>query len=304
MIAVPRRCLYTTLSAKEIPSNVTKRNFAVKGKEAYDRQQARLAALPFRRDGKPRDVKKNAFREWYDKQRIYMSLHDRRARQQKLDFQIRVATIVERLPIVTPDVPKWEKDFLDLQDYLDCYGRVYPEESGLSQPEGDDPGEDYITDEELFANLPDGLKPAPRITEADMNGDVRTLNRKLMHKIFMMIQKKNGSWEFPSLLAKENETLLQTAKRAVYHMVGKELELFCPSNCPMAVKMNVFSDEERKRQHFYGEKTFFFKVQHDDGDASMKDMNLDEVSDYGWLIKEEVIQRVPENEIKFHQYFL
>jgi 8-oxo-dGTP pyrophosphatase MutT (NUDIX family) len=287
-----------------VPLRVVKRNFAVKGKEAWDRQQARLARLPFRRDGKPRDVKKTAFREWYDKQRIYMSLHDRKARQHNLEFQIRVMTVVERLPIVTPDMPKWEKDYEDLRDYLDCFGRVYPAEAGIMEPEGDDPGDDYYTDEELFAMLPEGLKPAPRITEADESGDDQTLNRKLMHKIFLLIQRKDGFWTFPSTLAKKDETLLQAAKRAVKETAGPQLELYCPSNCPIAVKMIVFSEEERNAREYYGEKTFLYRVQRDDGDATMKTLNPDEVLDYGWLTKDEVLQRVPNFEMKFYHYML
>ena len=286
------------------PFNLIKRNMAVKGKEAWDRQQARLAALPFRRKGKPRDVKKTAFRGWYDDQRMYMSLHDRKARQQNLDFQIRVMTIIERLPVVTPDKPQWEKDFLDLKDYLDCYGKVYPEDSGFMSLEGGDPGEDYLTDEELLASLPEGLKPAPRITEADETGDVRALYRKLSHKIFLTIQKKDGRWTFPSAVAEEDETLLEVATRAAQSAVGKDLELYCPSNCPMAVTMNVFSEEERRKTGFYGEKTFIYRVQRDDGDVSMKTVNDEEIQDFGWLAKDEIVQRVSDHEVKFHQYVL
>lgn len=296
--------LYSSATGKDGPIHMMKRNYAVKGKEAWERQQARLARLPFRRDGRPRDVKKKAFRDWYDKQRIYMSLHDRRARQQKLEFQIRVMTVVERLPIVTPDLPKWEKDYLDLRDYLDCFGRVYPEEAGIMDPEGDDPGDDYYTDEELFAMLPEGLKPAPRITEADISGNIHTQDRKLMHKVFLLIQEKDLSWTFPSTLVRTEETLLQAAKRAILETAGPQLELYCPSNCPLAVRMNVFSDNMKNVTNYYGEKTFLYKVQRDGGDATMKTFDRNVVVDYGWLMKDEITERVPKSETIFYRYML
>jgi hypothetical protein len=300
----PSSLLSSCANGKDVPIHMMKRNYAVKGKEAWERQQARLARLPFRRDGRPRGVKKKAFREWYDKQRIYMSLHDRRARLQNLEFQIRVMTVVERLPIVTPDLPKWEKDYLDLRDYLDCYGKVYPEEAGIMDPEGDDPGDDYYTDEELFAMLPEGLKPAPRITEADKSGNIHTQDRKLMHKLFLLIQGKDLRWTFPSALVRTDETLLQAAKRAIVETAGPQLELYCPSNCPLAVRMNVFPHNERTVANYYGEKIFLFKVQRDDGDATMKTFNRNAVVDYGWLMKDEVMERVHKSETIFYRYML
>mmetsp|Transcript_44931 Transcript_44931/g.66099 ORF Transcript_44931/g.66099 Transcript_44931/m.66099 type:complete len:348 (+) Transcript_44931:112-1155(+) len=280
-----------------------RRNFAVKGKEAYDRQQKRLASLPFRRVGKPRDVKKNAFRAWFDPVRREQEYHVRNARREKLDWKIRVMAVVERLPEVTPDVPEWEKEYLDLKEYLDSFGKVYPPESGLMPPEEDD---GPVTEEELLALLPEGLVPAPRVTEADKNGDVKTLNRRLPTRVFFIV-RQNEKWTYPSVLVNEDETLLSAVKRAVSESAGNELELYCPSNCPMAVNMIAYSDEEKassENEGFYGEQMFFFRVQRDEGDVG-PDSNVD---DYAWLARDEMVARVQEEQgeqaAKFHHYLL
>lgn len=34
--------------------------------------------------------------------------------------------MLERLPVVTPDEPRWEEEYNLLRDYLDTYGREMP----------------------------------------------------------------------------------------------------------------------------------------------------------------------------------
>ena len=40
-------------------------------------------------------------------------------------------------------------------------------------------------------------RPMPRITEADKSGDLRSLNRSLQRTLYLLVQKKDGSWRFP-----------------------------------------------------------------------------------------------------------
>mmetsp|Transcript_8139 Transcript_8139/g.16545 ORF Transcript_8139/g.16545 Transcript_8139/m.16545 type:complete len:154 (+) Transcript_8139:266-727(+) len=138
--------------------------------------------------------------------------------------------------------------------------------------------------------LPDGFKPAPRETEADASGDIKTRDRKLKERIYLTVQGKdsNGAWApFPSTYVNEEETILDAAKRAVAHAVGSKLLLYCPSNAPMAVDMYAYKE---KKDHF-GIKTFFLKVQWDDGDVDARAMKVD---DFGWLARDEVVERIKE----------
>jgi large subunit ribosomal protein L46 len=40
-------------------------------------------------------------------------------------------------------------------------------------------------------------RPMPRITEADRQGDLRSLNRKLDRSLYLLVQKSDGRWRFP-----------------------------------------------------------------------------------------------------------
>ena len=63
---------------------------------------------------------------------------NRKARQAGMDWKIQVAVIVERLPVVTPDVEEWEQQYLDLRAYLDQFTWEYPEELGMNEKEEED----------------------------------------------------------------------------------------------------------------------------------------------------------------------
>ena len=58
--------------------------------------------------------------------------------------------MVERIPIVTPDIPQWEREYNDLRDYIWTYGKEYPEETGFMYAM--DKPEDHIvpSDEEMI----------------------------------------------------------------------------------------------------------------------------------------------------------
>lgn len=155
---------------------------------------------------------------------------------------------------------------------------------------------------EIQALLPEGFTPAPRVTEADTNGNVRTLNRRLATRVYLAIME-NDKWTFPTVNVKDGETLLDATKRAVVDATGEEMELYCPSNCPMAVDMKVYSEEDQKKYGTFGIKTFFLRVQHGEGDVS------EEIGrDYGWLDRDEMTERVKEKEgeyaSKFYHYLL
>jgi large subunit ribosomal protein L46 len=50
-------------------------------------------------------------------------------------------------------------------------------------------------------------KPQPRETEADRTGDVKRLDRKLDRTLYLVMQNKDGAWEFPTAAVPTDETL-------------------------------------------------------------------------------------------------
>jgi large subunit ribosomal protein L46 len=157
------------------------------------------------------------------------------------------------------------------------------------------------------ALLPEGYVPAPRETEADMTGNVRTLDRKLKTRVFLTVQEdgEDAAWKLPTVPLKKDEKLLDAAKRAIVDQAGgAKIELYCPSNTPVGVHLTVFPEEART-EGFFGTKTFFMRLQYDEGNVSKKDMA---VKDYAWLDRDEIVERVLASQgagpSKFYRYVL
>lgn len=282
-------------------------------RETWETKQNRLGRLKTRRDHSPKDVKRTLFRSWWDKELLYHNTLQRMAKKEGKSWRIRVAAMVERLPVVTPDVDDWEGEYLGLKDHLMSFGKEYPAETGFMF--APDKPEDHVveSDEEMIAGLP--FTPAPRETEADASGDVKTLDRQLKTRLYLTIKSNtegnlSGSrWTLPSALAAKDESLLAAAERAVSESVGSDLKLWCPSNAPMAVNMRVYNNKlpESFRENYFGEKIFYYRVQYDNtgGDVDEAALNAD---DYAWLAREEIVERIEEergkHQAKFFHYML
>ncbi|KAH9258520.1 hypothetical protein BASA81_003022 [Batrachochytrium salamandrivorans] len=82
------------------------------------------------------------------------------------------------------------------------------------------------------------IRLQPRITEADRKNDIKSLNRKLEYKLYLVV-KQNDKWTFPSTQWKEGENLLQTAERAselVIHPVERKGDLYFVSMVPQGFR--------------------------------------------------------------------
>jgi hypothetical protein len=113
-------------------------------------------------------------------------------------------------------------------------------------------------------------------------------------------------WQLPTTDVKEDETLLDAVRRTIPAQVGPDIEFWCPSNAPWTVQLTPYTEEERKDLGLYGCKTFFMKVQLDEGSSvSTKHMT---VKDFAWLDRGEMVDRVREQQgeemSKFYYYML
>ena len=116
--------------------------------EAYKHKVERAVRIKSRRDHAPRDVKKDEFRSWWDGRKAYEEQMNRKARQAGMDWTLKVATIVERLPVVMPDKETFETEFEDLQAYIKAHsGKEYPKEF-MGTDKGGRP--EAYTDEDLM----------------------------------------------------------------------------------------------------------------------------------------------------------
>jgi 8-oxo-dGTP pyrophosphatase MutT (NUDIX family) len=170
----------------------------------------------------------------------------------------------------------------------------------------------------LAALLPEGFRPAPRETTADETGNLQTHERKLKDRVFLMIQNsESNKWYFPTTPVQDDESLLEAAQRALKEQAtgggisGKKKEtdhvfdIYYPSNAPIGVSLDVFHDNDNDGNYF-GTKTFFLKVQHDEGDIQSKDILKQGVNDFAWLDRSEIVERAQGDDdlSEFYRYLL
>jgi len=138
--------------------------------------------------------------------------------------------------------------------------------------------------------LPENYRPAPRETPADESGDASTKDRKLKDRIYLT-ETDGDRATFPTTDIKEDESLLEAAQRLLKKK-AKALDVYCPSHAPIGVQLSVEDADDT----YFGTKTFFVKVQHDDGDVGGKN--------FSWLDRDEVVEQVHDDDANFYRYLL
>ena len=288
---VGSRCLAT----------ITEEKLAAKQKrrEMWGKRRINAEKRKVRRRNRVRGVKKAQWEKFFKPfSEEYNLLKD------KVDWSIRVGAVVERLPVVTPDEAAWEDDYENLRDYLDSYGVDYPSGNPFLEPWSE--GEDKYTFEDLIKLLPEGLRPAPRETEADRTGYLHTLERSLKQRVYLTVKTPSVEgdgdfWDFPSTMLEKDETLLDAAKRAITDAAGEGLVTYAIGNAPVSFNYRLFPCKEG--EPLKGEKIFYYRITRDEGDVK-------NVMDCAWLTREEFVKNsVKEfgensHEPKLHHYHL
>mmetsp|Transcript_447 Transcript_447/g.693 ORF Transcript_447/g.693 Transcript_447/m.693 type:complete len:402 (-) Transcript_447:876-2081(-) len=311
----------------------------------YNKKQQRIQSLPNRRPKPIRDIselevatddnvntsgekkykrgiKKAQFRNWFETKKRNEEYYNRVAKRQCQKWKIKVGLMIERLPVVTRDQEEWEKDFLHMAAQLDRErAKIYPKEiQGVDNPMDSE----VLTMEELFELLPEGFKPAPRITEDDKNNNIQTTNRKLSQRVYLSIRPDDEiGWSLPIATLNEknanNESFVDCVKRYMKsNKMLQDLKLLYLSNCPMAVDVIPYKssedgngaeiDERSEGGVYFGEKVFYMRVQWEEGDVNVDNKDSSKLDDWGWLARSEMVEKVKsekgEDASLFYHYML
>jgi large subunit ribosomal protein L46 len=304
--AITRSFASTTSAQQSDPDNTgwiaQKKQLKDARRLKYEHRQAKLRNAAKRRSSINKGDKKREFRDYFDKKRIDEEYMTRKARQAHLQWKLQLSVIVQRSNIVLPDKADWEVAYENLDTYLSQFGKLMPDRF---YSDGHPNDANYlVTDEELFTLLPKGYTPAPRETEADHTGNVRTLDRKLKTSVYLYAQDaESGKWQFPTVdLDPHTDTFVEAAQRCLEQSVGAELEVWIGTNAPCAVDLTPYEDTS---DGYYGSKTFYYLCGHDEGDVSAEQMTF---KDYAWLDRTEIVERVQNEQgeymAKFHKYLL
>jgi len=145
----------------------------------------------------------------------------------------------------------------------------------------------------------DSFRPEPRITEADINGDWRSLRRRLQRRLHLIVKvhdpafggapQGDAVWRFP-MAARESdsEKLLDCASRAVKDQVG-EMDIYYLAHIPTGFHAIPYQGDAASE--FYGAHVLMYRGQRIGGDVAIQ---TKDVLDYAWITNDEIELFVPD----------
>jgi len=191
---------------------------------------------------------------------------------------------VERLPVITPDPEPWETAMWELQERKQyAMSKELPddwfqdESGGLRKAE----------EEEGIAEEDPVLGFAPRVTQADAENDLQSLDRKLANRLFLVVKRTGeklageNDWSFPQGEREEGETMRDAAVRSLESFVGPAAQMYFVGNSPMGYVDRGEGDARAR--------VFFYKCQYISGELNYKAGPID---DYKWVTNGELLEHL------------
>ncbi|RKF64712.1 54S ribosomal protein L17, mitochondrial [Erysiphe neolycopersici] len=144
--------------------------------------------------------------------------------------------------------------------------------------------------------------PLPRTTEADLNKDLRRLDRLLDRTLYLVVKSKDTQlWGFPSGELLGKESLHKSAERILAESCGLNMNTWIVGHVPIAYHIlpplkrtivNINDENKIKSPPIKNQAIFFMKGRIMAGQADLHD-NYFNLDDFRWLTKEEVSNLVP-----------
>jgi len=215
------------------------------------------------------------------------------------------AVCVERKPVVTPAMNQLEIEMTKMlqrkeleQSMLNDHEIKYRRDKERQERkrrgeilEGDEEEVEKTTHdlEDAWKKDAKDFVPASRITEADINNDLRSLDRKLDKTLRLVLQVKLGNdifWELPSAKRADGESMRETAERAVSEVCGEGAKVQVVGNAPWG--FYKYKYPRKHRGETVGAKVFVFKGHLSPGAQIEAGEEEEEVVDFLWATLEEM----------------
>ena len=231
-------------------------------------------------------IKLRQNRSIVQKQRGIVEALEAKQKVSGLPWRIVSAATLHRYPVITPELPKWKEEMSKVQEKIDNQKReMLLEEAGKLSAQFIN--EQNPTIDEILKTLP--FKPASRITEADLNNDRRSLERKLDVSLYLIVKRnrKDSAWQFPQgKLLDEEKSLRKGAERVLDRAVGKINRWFI-SNSPVGYHLYPYPPAIQEQRKQFGAKVFFYRSQLIEGTIKLETRLY---TDYAWVTRDELVE--------------
>ncbi|KAK9461080.1 mitochondrial 54S ribosomal protein mL46 [Lipomyces oligophaga] len=226
-------------------------------------------------------------------------------------IKIKSGMILSRAPLIMPDLTPLEKSYYNYQSELhqrmaltfpsNFYfpkGSLAESEFRAAQPKLN-PKDKFVVlnrdqrhkqeiiipervverETEESARIYAKIIPNSRITEADEENDVKSLERKLDRTLYFVTKTKSGKWEFPSSDLASDEALHDCSQRVLEEVAGVNIHTFLISKAPALVET-------------VGDNTKVFYLKSRIFNGRVQPSPDSDVEDYAWLTKDELMNYV------------
>jgi len=191
-------------------------------------------------------------------------------------WDLMAAVCVERKPVITPPLSKNETDVMTMLKQMEFEGSMLNDhelmtKKDLERAERKKQGEIIDTDddvektafdlEDIWRKDAEDFKPAPRLTDADHNNDIKSVHRMLDKTLRLMVKVKLGDetyWDLPAVVRSDGETMRQTAERAVIERCGDQCDVQVLGNAPWTFFKYKYPKKYREKS--VGAKVFVYKA--------------------------------------------
>jgi len=191
------------------------------------------------------------------------------AHRQALRWNTVMAAVIERSPVLTPDLPDYQQAHFKRREGYIKLQKVYPTQL-IEAEEGPDQARARQRVETLLGRY------GGRLGAGDTSGEQATLDRKLAQRLYLVLCV-DGVWQFPQASWQEEQTAHECVSLEVAKRCGESLKCHPVGNAPMA---HLERPDDTK--------IFFYRLMHVDGVVEP----TEGVSDHAWLTKEELLSKL------------
>ncbi len=236
--------------------------------------------------GYRKKILRKQHREVIKRMREVNEEHEVKAKALGLDWRVVCATVLQRYPVITPTNEPWEEAHYDMEERMAEKQREWLMEQ-LGDTDANFVGDENPSYDEIVASMP--FTPAPRVSQADIDGDMRSMERKMDKSSFLLVKRNrdNYAWQFPQGKLnkdKDGDSGRTTAERIIDRAVGNVHRWFV-SNAPIGHICYAYPPEIQEQRGQYGAKVYFWRCQLIEGTVKLETRLY---KDYAWVAREEI----------------
>lgn len=181
----------------------------------------------------------------------------------KHGWRLASAAVIERYPLITPELDPFEAEYLTARFVAQQKNaRAVPRAVFLTERDVLEGRTEPDLDDYPFAQI---YTPAPRQTEADAKNDVRSLERALDERLYLLVKRTERSeyFQFPQTLVVDDEVTMRAYAEMAFRGVtvgASRPEVHFVSHSPACHLEHVYPVRYQQKYDVYGVKVFFYRA--------------------------------------------